>query len=524
MRAVWLTAAICAAVLGLSTVAARRRATAAAQRDERERARTPVAVLAPAPLPTGLPLVGPEGTDDDGYPRRYVDRAALRSLLWHGRYAELSRDFEELQAAFERDPRNEYWPIDAGEAFRSSERELQAALDAWGTADSQSFAPFLARGSYWTDVAYNQRGGRPGADTPAETFAAMREAAGRAIADLERALTLRPRLVAARRYQIQAFKALSDGAGMETALENAVSVCPGCYQVRVTFIMSLEPRWGGSYADMDAFARDSLAAPNPRMRRLGGFVDLDRAEAFERAKKYDQALAAIDRACALGDQWEFLLERADLEAQREDLTAARADVERAAVARPGEPSILFKRAWLHQRARRWDAAGADLLAGLRIDPTDSSARKLFDYVIRGLIYEGWQQYSAGRRDDALRIYDLAAELAPDNREVTGQRAVVIAGREPPSAADVAALERAARAQPDDFRAHQQLDYALARQNRYDDVIKMWGEYLARHPDDARAYLERGGAHHRRRDTVRAHADAQKACDLGLSEGCAHARR
>jgi hypothetical protein len=68
-----------------------------------------VAATAPAPtLPTSLPLKGSPGAHADGYPRQYVDQLGLRSLLHHGRYHDLTRYFEQYQAAFEKDPRKEY--------------------------------------------------------------------------------------------------------------------------------------------------------------------------------------------------------------------------------------------------------------------------------------------------------------------------------------------------------------------------------------------------------------------------------
>jgi len=59
--------------------------------DTRAERTRPVTTVAPAPLPAGWPLAGSEGTTSDGYPRQWVDKAALRSLLWHGRFAELCR-------------------------------------------------------------------------------------------------------------------------------------------------------------------------------------------------------------------------------------------------------------------------------------------------------------------------------------------------------------------------------------------------------------------------------------------------
>src|SRR5580693_4252071 len=56
--------------------------------------------VAPGPLPRALPLIGDDGVDADGYPRRYVDRVGFRSLLAFHKFAELTNYFEQFQAAF----------------------------------------------------------------------------------------------------------------------------------------------------------------------------------------------------------------------------------------------------------------------------------------------------------------------------------------------------------------------------------------------------------------------------------------
>jgi tetratricopeptide (TPR) repeat protein len=78
--------------------------------------------------------------------------------------------------------------------------------------------------------------------------------------------------------------------------------------------------------------------------------------------------------------------------------------------------------------------------------------------------------------------------------------------------------------PDDFRAYQRLDYALASKGAFERVVALWTEYLARHANDGPAYLERGGAYVHLRRLPEAHADATKACTLGVSEGCARAKQ
>jgi hypothetical protein len=91
---------------------------AAKGRAERAKTVTPVAL---APLPVRSPLVEREGRDALGYPRSYVDLAALRSLVGRGKHAELTQYAEDWERRYEADFRNEYWPRAVAEAFDSPE-------------------------------------------------------------------------------------------------------------------------------------------------------------------------------------------------------------------------------------------------------------------------------------------------------------------------------------------------------------------------------------------------------------------
>ncbi len=512
--------------VGARLLVARRRAAldrvAAADSAERDARRAPVLDVAPAPLPTGLPLIGPDGNGPDGYPLRYVDRPALRSLLVHERYAELTADLEQFQADFEADPTREYWPDDAADAFHSAEPEIEPSLDAWVKATPGSFAPYLARGAHWASVAYARRGDKWASETPASSFAAMDQALAPALHDLDAARKLRPKLVAAMTQQIQIAKYHADnvvGGRARAVMDGVIAVCPTCFIARTSYMLGLEPRWGGTYALMDAFATASATYPNPRLRLLAGYADRDRAAVLWKDKRYDDALAALGRACALGDFWAFLDEKARIEEEKGDVPAALVDLDRAHELRPGASSVLFHRSWANDFLKHYEAAGRDLLDGLRVDPTDAYGRGILDSVVKGLDYAGWQAFQAGQHDAALRIYDLAAALAPRNTDVLRRRTSVLQTAADGGATDVATLEAAAEAAPDDFEAHRALDYALARTRQYDRIIAMWTKYIAAHPQDGRAYLERGGAYFDSHRLSESHADASTACDLGVTEAC-----
>lgn len=268
-----IAGAAAAAVFWLNRVEERKEAAAKAQAGREERA-APVAAVALAPLPVKSPLVEREGKDEFGYPRSYVDRGSVRSLLAWKKYAELNGYIEQFQRDFLADFHNEYFVQDAVDAFGSAEAELGAELDAWVVATPGSFAPYLARAAHLASAGHAARGAKFRKDTDASNFEEMRRAFERAKGDLGRALELSPRLMPAFRYQMHLAYVGSTFPFREVA-NRAYEACSACYLVRTTEQAALEPRWGGSYRQMEAAARSAPVAENPRLRLLQDFAALD---------------------------------------------------------------------------------------------------------------------------------------------------------------------------------------------------------------------------------------------------------
>jgi tetratricopeptide (TPR) repeat protein len=407
---------VSAAVSAVKGALAAQKAQAAAARSERQSVRVHAT---PAPVPQALPLLGQPGTDPDGYPRQYVDRAGLRALLGERAFKDLTAYFDQFQSAFEGDPRKEYWPSDAADAFESAEPEIVPSLDAWVAATPDSFAPFLARGTHYLGATWAQRGFRYRAETPEEDMRAMRETAARAVADLDRALELRPGLVAAMRQEMRVALSTSDRDRASRMREAAFRACPGCLQVRVVYMNSLTPRWGGSYEALRDFAAHLSPGDNPRFPALGGYVDFDRAERVEMTrdpKRFEDVLVSIDRALRYGTYSEYLFLRAQALRALDRLDEALATLDQADALRPMDPALLAERAALHCNRNEYIAAGRDLLTALRVDPTEPDAKRYTTDVMKGLLSFARASDAAGKRDEALEAVRLVLDLCPDDEK------------------------------------------------------------------------------------------------------------
>lgn len=490
------------------------------QRVDRQR---PIMIVAPAPLPQALPLIERPGKDEFGYPRSYVDGPALRSLLHHGRHQELTSYFEHFQREFEADPLKEFWPIRAAETFASAEPALLPQLEAWKRSTPTSFAPHLALGAYFREVAYKRRGEKWYNDTPAADIAAMGEAAERAHRHLRQALLIAPNLVAAMRLSISAPQS-GAWAGDSKLLATGTAFCPSCFSLRAAYITGLVPRWGGSYAQMQAFADTLPTAAHPRLKLLIGYAQVDQSQVARREKRLADALTAANAACALGDHWDFFAERARVYMALERYDEARQDLDRAIDLRPELPHLRFARSELFVRREAWEGAATDLLTAVRVDSTDSSTRWLLPNVVRGLSDQGLKAHQEGRRDDAVRLLGFAEQLSPFDQTVRQRREQAVRGNVTGTPEEIALLEAKVKQAPDDFAALQQLDYALAKNRTYPRVIELWTAYLKRHPDDGHAYFERSGAFFNSGRRLEAGGDIDRACELGVDQACAYAKQ
>lgn len=81
------------------------------------------------------------------------------------------------------------------------------------------------------------------------------------------------------------------------------------------------------------------------------------------------------------------------------------------------------------------------------------------------------------------------------------------------------LREALRRAPADFELSRQLDHALTRQGRYEEVILMWNTYLLHREDDPQGWLARGKARLRRGRQPEGRQDLRRACELGLDVAC-----
>ena len=194
-------------------------------------------------IPAVLPaFVGSAIRGADGIAPQTADKLVLLALLKARRFADLDRCFEDYQTAFELDARNEDWPSDALDAFRTGDAAIGALIRDWADESPKPWAAFAARGVQRHALAWNLRGGG-WADTVSDAvFEEFHRHENAAAEDLRKAIKRRPRFVAAHHVLIQI---LRGSPAARQVLDEALRACPECLGPRVAYLDALSRSGGG---------------------------------------------------------------------------------------------------------------------------------------------------------------------------------------------------------------------------------------------------------------------------------------
>ncbi|MEO8001267.1 MAG: tetratricopeptide repeat protein [Arenimonas sp.] len=167
----------------------------------------------------------------------------------------------------------------------------------WLDKAPNSAYAMVARAEYFRRMASTARGGKYVSETPQENLARMSEFSTLSVDLYQRALVLEPRMIQAYvgLLSIGAIDSRSDV--MRIAIKKGYALDPACYVLTSVNMDYLEPRWGGSYPQMQKLAEQfSIYLPQRPLLSInvsGAYLDM--ANTLWSAKKYPEAVTIYEK-------------------------------------------------------------------------------------------------------------------------------------------------------------------------------------------------------------------------------------
>ncbi|NKB35732.1 MAG: tetratricopeptide repeat protein [Gammaproteobacteria bacterium] len=131
---------------------------------------------------------------------------------------------------------------------------------------------------------------------------------------------------------------------------------------------------------------------------------------------------------------------------------------------------------------------------------------------------GYAAYEGGDYDQAIDLYSNYIETNPNNKEGYYYRALAHLKLEESQSA-LNDFIHATKIDVSYFDAFLHIDHILAKELRFEEITRHWDRYIGSNNNNARAYLERGGAFFHAGNREKARDDALMACKLGEQYGC-----
>jgi len=214
--------------------------------------------------------------------------------------------YADLQINFDKGIVTEYELADAYKAFYQTDDVYRPQLDGWIKRYPKSSSAYLARGIYFRKLGESRRGGDYASKVPDEAMAYMTQMHALALQDLEAALRLNPKSYLAILHLLNIAMFDGDQAATDKYLAAGNAVAPGNLMIRARYLVSLAPKWGGSYEQMyeyiESCRAQGLAADKVEMLRAIRLDDM--GHSFQEQGQPDMALgnyvAALDVAKSAG--------------------------------------------------------------------------------------------------------------------------------------------------------------------------------------------------------------------------------
>jgi tetratricopeptide (TPR) repeat protein len=213
----------------------------------------------------------------------------------------------------------------------------KAALDAWEAARPHSPWAHYSEALMWSEAGWQVRGNGWAKDVTDAQWAEMSKDEKNALEEIAKTLKINPKITAAWGTLLDIYRTTGTLKDVTYAYAAAYKEQPSSFMLTDDFHTALEPRWFGSYDDMETFASamQKHISKNPRFWTLQGAAQADQGCAACNGYKWELSLRHYNAALAYGDRPEWLNRAAQAAVQLHHYALAYRYYERESHYKPG---------------------------------------------------------------------------------------------------------------------------------------------------------------------------------------------
>ena len=231
------------------------------------------------------------------------------------------------------------------------------------------------------------------------------------------------------------------------------------------------------------------------------------SSALQNIKRYDRALAAINRAIEIAPRSSWYTNRGNIYTDLKKWDLALADYNQALVLNPNNSRAYIARADVYEERKEWDLALADYNRAIEIDANFAAA-----YISRGSFYTDRKQW-----DLALADFNKAITIDPNDPKSYGMRGIFYIFQSEEELA-IADLTKEIEINPYSVVAYSMRGFAYEKWQKWDLALADYQKGIELDPNSGLGYETRGRFYTERQEWDLALADFNKALELDPNSG------
>lgn len=298
-------------------------------------------------------------------------------MLRSGQFAQLDQRYNTFQEHYEHGTINDYELSLTYQAFYDTSPDNEAFLNQWISKNPTSYPARLARGIYVRKLGDAARGAKFANETAPDKMIKMQQYLERANQDLLASLKLSQKPIVALLHLINISMFLGDKQASLAWLNYSNRVDPNNYGIKRRYLLTLTPRWGGSYDQMWAFLKacQDQHTSQEFLRIFESTIYLDQAKSFAEQNQRERALPLYKKALNLlegidnKDRLDALKGVVYNGANPTNLMEYSREIDETLRLAPTERMILGYRSWIRMKQGRYEEGIRDCALGAELgDP------------------------------------------------------------------------------------------------------------------------------------------------------------
>lgn len=296
------------------------------------------------------------------------DKERVLRLLRTRQFQQLETYYINLQEQYEiQNSLNDWQLFIQYQPFYDTDPAIETLLTEWISQFPESYPARLARGIYYRKLGEQKRGGKWANQTPRENFEQLSKYLDLATVDLLASRPLIKKPIVSVVHLMNITKHRDGDLGNRYWLEEANRIDSLNYGARRRYMLTLTPRWGGSYEDMYSFLQEcrSQNLPAEYIRIFEALIHEDRATIYRHNRKSAEAYTHYRHALMLlnGIENEETIKSLEglIYSARESnaLDRVAEEIDQYLRIGPQDLKILGYRGWLREKTGRVVEAMAD---------------------------------------------------------------------------------------------------------------------------------------------------------------------